>query len=78
MWPVVVLGGELILLLFTLGVVVAGCWSELRGGCFWEVYNTKMKSIGDIWFSCSQAVDCFSEGLLREVLLYLKYMYTTM
>ena len=35
-WPVVVLGGEFILLLF-IGVMAAGCWSELRGGCFWEV-----------------------------------------
>ena len=36
----VVLGGEyiLILLLF-IGVMAAGCWSELRGGCFWEIYN---------------------------------------
>ena len=31
-------GGEFILLLF-IGVMAAGCWSELRGGCFWEVYN---------------------------------------
>ena len=35
MWPVVVLGGEFILLLF-IGVMAAGCWSELRGGCFWS------------------------------------------
>ena len=28
---------EFILLLF-IGVVAAGCWSKLRGGCFWEVY----------------------------------------
>ena len=34
----VVLGGEFILLLFIV-VMAAGCWSELRGGCFWEVYN---------------------------------------
>ena len=32
------LGGEYILLLF-IGVMAAGYWSELRGGCFWEVYN---------------------------------------
>ena len=38
MWLVVVLGGEFILLLF-IGVMAAGCWSELRGGSFWEVYN---------------------------------------
>ena len=31
-------GGEFILLLF-IGVMAAGCWSELRGGCFCEVYN---------------------------------------
>ena len=36
MWPVVVLGGEFILLLF-IGVMAAGCLSELRNGCFWEV-----------------------------------------
>ena len=34
----VVLVGEFILLLF-IGVMAAGCWLELRGGCFWEVYN---------------------------------------
>ena len=35
----IVLGGEFILLLF-IGVMAAGCWSELRGGClWWEVYN---------------------------------------
>ena len=34
----VVLGGEFILLLF-IGVMAVVCWSELRGGCFWEVYN---------------------------------------
>ena len=34
----VVLGGEFILFLF-IGVMAAGCRSELRGGCFWEVYN---------------------------------------
>ena len=28
-----------------------------------------LKSIRDIWFGCSQEVGCFSEGLLREVLL---------
>ena len=33
-----VLRGEFILLLF-IGVMDAGCWSVLRGGCFWEVYN---------------------------------------
>ena len=33
----VVLGGEFILLLF-IGVMAAGCWSELRDGCFWEVH----------------------------------------
>ena len=38
MWPEVVLGGDFIFLLF-IGVMAAGCWSELRGGCFWEVYN---------------------------------------
>ena len=38
MWSVVVLGGEFILLLF-FGVMAVGCWLELRGGCFWEVYN---------------------------------------
>ena len=27
-------GGEIILLLF-IGVMAAGCWSELRGGYFW-------------------------------------------
>ena len=64
MWPVV-LGGEFILLLF-IGVMAAGCWSELRGGCFWEAYNVLvlLKSIGDIWFGCSREVGCFSEGLL--------------
>ena len=41
MWLVVVLGVEFILLLF-IGVVAAGCWSELRGGCFWEVYNVEI------------------------------------
>ena len=25
--------------LFSIGVMAAGCWSELRGGCFWEVHN---------------------------------------
>ena len=30
-----------------------------------------LKSIGDIWFGCSQEVGCFSEGLLREDLHYL-------
>ena len=61
-------GGEFILLLF-IGVMAAGCWSELRGGCFWEVYNglVLFKSIGDIWFVCSREVGCFLEGLLREV-----------
>ena len=63
MWSVVVLGGEF-------GVMAAGCWSELRGGCFWEVYNVAMlKSIRDIWFGCSREVGCFSEELLIEVLL---------
>ena len=68
MWPVVVLGGEFILLLF-IGVMAADYWSELRGGCFWEVYNASsmLKAIGDIWFCCSREVGCFSEGLLREV-----------
>ena len=40
-----VLGGEVMLLLF-IGVMAAGCWSELRGGCFLEVYM--LKSVGDI------------------------------
>ena len=31
-------GGEFILLLF-IRVMAAGCWSELRSGCFWEVCN---------------------------------------
>ena len=64
---VVVLGGEFILLLF-IGVMAAGCWSELRGGCFWEVYIT-LKSIGDIWIGCSPKGWFQSEGLLREFLL---------
>ena len=68
MCSVVVLGGEFILLLF-IGVMAVGCWSELRGGCFWEV--SMFKSIGDIWFGCSREVGCFSEGLLIEVLLYI-------
>ena len=38
----VVLGGEFILILF-IGVKVAGCWSELRSGCFWEVNNVLTK-----------------------------------
>ena len=33
-----VLGCEYILLPF-IGVMAADCWSELRGGCSWEVYN---------------------------------------
>ena len=33
LWLVVVLGGDFILPLF-IGVMAAGCWSELRGGCF--------------------------------------------
>ena len=67
----VVLGGEFILLLF-IGVMGAGCLSQLRGSCFWEVimYYFYVKSIGDIWFGCSREDCCFSEGLLREVLLY--------
>ena len=40
----VVLGGEFILLLLFIVVMAAGCWSELRGGCFWEVYNV-LKSV---------------------------------
>ena len=32
-----VVGGESILLLF-IEVMGVGCWTELRGGCFWEVY----------------------------------------
>ena len=31
LWSVVVLGGEFILVLF-IGVMAAGCWSELRCG----------------------------------------------
>ena len=50
-WSVVVHGGEFILLLF-IGVMAAGCWSDLRDGCFGEVY-VLLKSIGDIWFGCS-------------------------
>ena len=64
-WSVVVLGDEFILLLL-IGVMVAVVGSELRGGCFWEVYNvlnSMLKSIGDIWFGCFQKCGCFSEGL---------------
>ena len=32
-----------------------------------------LKSIGDIWFGCSREVGWFSEGLLREVILYSLY-----
>ena len=28
--------------LYSVGVMAAGCWSELRGGCFWEVYNVQV------------------------------------
>ena len=45
------MGGEFIVLLF-IGVVAAGCWSELRGGCFWGT-SSMLKSIWDIWFGCS-------------------------
>ena len=31
--------------------------------------NSMLKSIGDIWFGCSQEIGCFSEGVLIEVLL---------
>ena len=40
MWSVVVLGGEFVMLLF-IGVMVVGRRSELRGGCFWEVYISR-------------------------------------
>ena len=53
-----------ILLLF-IGVMATGCWSELRGGCFREVYNVLilcLKSVVDIWFGCSREVGCFSRG----------------
>ena len=40
----VVLGGEFMLLLF-IGVMAAGCWSELRGDCFWEVYDVATSSM---------------------------------
>ena len=41
-------------MLLFIGVMgmAAGCWLELSGGCFWEVYNVVyllLKSIGDIW-----------------------------
>ena len=42
-WLVVVLGVEFILFLF-IGVLAAGCWLELRGGCF----SSMLKSIRDI------------------------------
>ena len=56
-----------------IGVMADGCWSELRGGCFWEVYNVLMfssllKPIGDIWFGCSREVGCLLDGLLIKVL----------
>ena len=31
--------GKFILLLFIGVMAAAGCWSELIGGWFWEVYN---------------------------------------
>ena len=46
---------------FFMGVMAAGCWSELKGGCFWEGHL----------FGYSRKVGCFLEGLLREVLLYI-------
>ena len=36
----VVLGSEFIFLVF-IGVMTAGLLSELRGGCFWEVYDVQ-------------------------------------
>ena len=54
----VVLGGEFILLLF-IGDM-AGCWSELRGGSSGRFI---------IEINWGHLVGCFTEGLLREVLL---------
>ena len=42
----VVLGGELLLLF--IGVMAAGCWLELRGGCFWEVYKVLLKCLNQL------------------------------
>ena len=65
----VVLGGEFISLLF-IGVMAAGCWSELRSGCFWEVYN------GDIllprgWLLIRRVVNIGFTILLLQKLLWL-------
>ena len=49
--------------------MAAGCWSELRGGGFWEVYNVLEINRGHL-VCLLPVVGLFSERLIREVLLY--------
>ena len=58
----VVLGGEFILLLF-IAVMAAGCWSELRGGCFWEVYKIN-------WIMIFIQHNCFSVFGRKQKIMY--------
>ena len=39
-------------------------------------FSSMLKSIGDNWFGCSREFGCFSEGLLRKVLLYVLHKLT--
>ena len=66
----VVLGGEFLLLLFIGVIMAAGCWSKLRGGCFWEVYNVlvMLKSIRNNLGLVAPGGWLLLEGLLIEVL----------
>ena len=58
----VILGGELILLLFIGG---HGCWLLIgvESGCFWEVYNV-LAMLKSISLVALERFGCFSEGLL--------------
>ena len=56
-------------MLLFIGVMAAGCWSELRGGGFWEVYNVLEINRGHL-VCLLPVVGLFSERLIREVLLY--------
>ena len=68
-WSVVVIAGEFILLLF-IEIMADGCRSELRGGCFMEVYRfyVEINQVDLVWLL--PRCWLFFEGLLIEVLLY--------